>query len=183
MHGVFKHISGLHIFGRQDPSLTFARSYHCNISSSILIRANFRHLYKYITTLCYNYTQTLSHTTISGLCVVFLAEKSQSAKICLNFNFGGGDILKLKSQSAKISDNFHFRGGGGILKLYFRIGVFCRIWTKFSTTPTGSCITDSLSHTTYVETKYITTLCYNYTQTLSHTTISGLCVVFLAASS
>ena len=44
-------------------------------------------------------------------------------------------------------------GGGGILKLYFRIGVFCRIWTKFSTTSAGSCITDSLSHTTYVETK------------------------------
>ena len=38
--------------------------------------------------------------------------KSQSAKICLNFNFrGGGGILKLKSQSAKNSDNFHFRGG------------------------------------------------------------------------
>ena len=69
--------------------------------------------------------------------------KSQSAKICPNFNFrGGGGILKLKSQSAKISDNFHFRGGGGgILKLYFRIGVFCRIWTKISTTPAGSCIT------------------------------------------
>ena len=43
-------------------------------------------------------------------------------------------------------------GGGGILKLYFRIRVFCRIWTKISTTPAGSCITDSLSHTTYVET-------------------------------
>ena len=39
---------------------------------------------------------------------------------------------------------------GGILN--FRIGVFCRIWTKISTTPAGSCITDSLSHTTYVET-------------------------------
>ena len=87
--------------------------------------------------------------------------KSQSGKICPNFNFRGGGggggvggILKLKSQSAKISDNFHFQGGGeeGILKLYFRIGVFCRIWTKISTTPAGSCITDSLSHTTYVET-------------------------------
>ena len=40
--------------------------------------------------------------------------------------------------------------GGGILN--FRIGVFCRIWTKISTTPAGSCITDSLSHTMYVET-------------------------------
>ena len=77
MHGVFKHISGFHIFGRQDPSLTLARSYHCNISSSILIRANFRYLYKYITTLGDNYTQTLSHITISGLCVVFLAAASK----------------------------------------------------------------------------------------------------------
>ena len=67
------------------------------------------------------------------------------------FSGGGGFILKLKSQSAKISDNFHFRRVG-ILKLYFRIGVFCRIWTKFSTTPAGSCITESLSHITYVET-------------------------------
>ena len=41
-------------------------------------------------------------------------------------------------------------GGGGILN--FRIGVFCRISTKVSTTPAGSCITDSLSHTMYVET-------------------------------
>ena len=42
-------------------------------------------------------------------------EKSQSAKICLNFNFGGG-ILQLKSQSAKICLNFNL-GGGGILQL------------------------------------------------------------------
>ena len=32
------------------------------------------------------------------------------------------------------------------------MGVNRRIWTKISTTPAGSCITDSLSHTTYVET-------------------------------
>ena len=31
-------------------------------------------------------------------------------------------------------------------------GVFWGFWTKISTTPAGSCITDSLSHTTYVET-------------------------------
>ena len=37
-------------------------------------------------------------------------------------------------------DNFHWGG------------VFCGVWTKISTTPAGSCITDSLSHTTYVET-------------------------------
>ena len=78
MHGVFKHISGLHIFGRQDPSLTFARSYHCNISSSILIRANFRYLYKYTTTLSDDFTLTLSFTTISGLC--FFVEASGYAR-------------------------------------------------------------------------------------------------------
>ena len=49
-----------------------------------------------------------------------------------------------------LSDNFHFWGEGGILKL--RIGYSGRIWTKISTTPAGSSITDSLSHTTYVET-------------------------------
>ena len=64
-----------------------------------------------------------------------------------NFIFGGGGILKLLNLDSL--SNFIF-GGGGILN--FRIGVFCRIWTKISTTPAGSCITDSLSHTTYVET-------------------------------
>ena len=64
---------------------------------------------------------------------------------------GGGGILKLKSQSAKISDNFHFWGGGGCSETVFQNRG--RIWTKISTTPAGSCITDSLSHTTYVETK------------------------------
>ena len=38
------------------------------------------------------------------------------------------------------------------------MGVNRRIWTKISTTPAGSCITDSLSHTTYVK---INNLCYN----------------------
>ena len=44
--------------------------------------------------------------------------KSQSAKICLNFNFrgGGGYSATEKSQSAKICLNFNFRGGG-ILQL------------------------------------------------------------------
>ena len=31
-------------------------------------------------------------------------------------------------------------GGGGILKLSWRIGVFCRIWTKFSPTGAGICL-------------------------------------------
>ena len=40
-------------------------------------------------------------------------------------------------------------GGGGTK---YRLGVNYKIWTKISTTPASSCITDSLSHTTYVET-------------------------------
>ena len=51
-----------------------------------------------------------------------------------------------------LSDNFHLGGRGCSVPSYYRIGVFCGIWTKISTTPAGSCITDSLSHTTYVET-------------------------------
>ena len=43
--------------------------------------------------------------------------KSQSAKICLNFNFqglgGGGCSEVVKSQSAKICLNFNFQGLGG----------------------------------------------------------------------
>ena len=81
--------------------------------------------------------QDLPKFQFSGWEGGILKLKSQSAKICPNFNFrggggggyseteksklprsaqisilGGGVILKLKSQSAKISDNFHFRGGG-----------------------------------------------------------------------
>ena len=81
-----------------------------------------------------------------------VTENTQSPKICLNFNFGGGGYsVTENTQSPKICLNFNFPGGGGIL--YYRIGVFCRICTKISTTPAGSCITDSLSHTTYMETK------------------------------
>ena len=39
---------------------------------------------------------------------------TQSAKICLNFNFRGGrGILKSNTQSAKICLSFNFQGGGG----------------------------------------------------------------------
>ena len=49
-------------------------------------------------------------------------------------------------------------GSGRGRGVFYRIGVFCGIWTKISTTPAGSCITDSLSHTTYVETNKIVSL-------------------------
>ena len=53
--------------------------------------------------------------------------KSQSAKICLNFNFfGGGGILKLKSQSAKIPRSLpKFKFWGGILKLKSQSAKIC----------------------------------------------------------
>ena len=71
---------------------------------------------------------------------------------------GGGGILQLKSQSAKISGNCHFRGGGAGGYSVLQNRGKLEFWTKFSTTPAGSCITDSLSHTTYVETKNATVI-------------------------
>ena len=107
-----------------------------------------------------------------------LEMKSQSANISDNFHFrggrGGGVICTWKMTKCQDLPKFQFLGGGGVICnwkvkvpifltifisggggggiLYCRIGVNCRIWTKFSTTQAGSCITDSLSHTTYVET-------------------------------
>ena len=87
-----------------------------------------------------------------------------------NFHFQEGGILKLSDLDSDnfhflgegysetlrfgLSDNFHFRGGrGGYSETVLQNrGYSGRIWTKISTTPAGSCITDSLSHTTYVET-------------------------------
>ena len=66
-----------------------------------------------------------------------------------NFHFHGGGILTL---GFGLFDNFHFRGGGYSETVLQNRGYSGRIWTKISTTPAGSCITDSLSHTTYVET-------------------------------
>ena len=52
-------------------------------------------------------------TRVAGvLCQV----KTESAKICLDFNFGGGGggtLSQVKTQSAKICLNFNFHGGGG----------------------------------------------------------------------
>ena len=57
------------------------------------------------------------------------------------FQFSGGVFWNWKVKVPRSAQISIFRGGGSILKLYFRIGVFCRIWTKISTTPAGSCIT------------------------------------------
>ena len=46
---------------------------------------------------------------------MFWEVKTQSAKICLNFKFGGRvGVWKVKTQSAKICLNFN--GGGGVLE-------------------------------------------------------------------
>ena len=58
-----------------------------------------------------------------------LESKTQSAKICLNFNFRGGGILESKTQSAKICLNFNL-GGGPLSGLKFQKGAFWRIWTE-----------------------------------------------------
>ena len=83
---------------------------------------------------------------------------TQNTNICLNFNFLGGgctpDQLKLKvPRSAQI---FIVGGGrGGIPDQHFWntwLMALREFWTKISGNWNVSGITDSLSHTTYVET-------------------------------
>ena len=71
-----------------------------------------------------------------------------------------GGILKLSdldSLTIFIWGEWEGEEGGGRGRGYSVLqnrGYSPWFWTKISTTPAGSCITDSLSHTTYVETKY-----------------------------
>ena len=74
------------------------------------------------------------------------------------FSGGGGYSPQVKSEkswNAKICLNFNFFWGGGILGTKSQNRVNWDFWTKFSTTPASLCFTDSLSHTTYVETKLV----------------------------
>ena len=88
----------------------------------------------------------------------FWEVKTQSAKICPNF-IGGGVFWEVKPKvprSAQIS----MGGGGGCSGTKSQKRVFWRIWLKISGSMCfGSlacwCITDSLSHTTYVETNKV----------------------------
>ena len=100
-----------------------------------------------------------------------ILNKIQSAKICLNFNWGvsyssenpkcqdlpkfkfegRGCSVVVKTQSAKICLNFHFLGGG-LFCTKSQNRVFLSIWSKNSASLDCLCITDSLSHTTYLET-------------------------------
>ena len=100
---------------------------------------------------------TTENTQIAKICLNFnfrgggvtLEVKTRSAKICLNFNFFGGGVVK--TQSAKIWLNFSFQGGSLIWNS--REGLSGEFGHKFTVhTETCLCITDSLSHTTYVET-------------------------------
>ena len=63
---------------------------------------------------------------------------------------GGGGVLEVKSQSAKICLNFNFfGGGGGVLNQIPEQGVVRNLSTNFSLPLSGSlCITDSVSDTT-----------------------------------
>ena len=77
----------------------------------------------------------------------------------LSDNFGGYSVLSIFFGGVFCTLDLDsvtiFIFGGRGRGVFYRIGVNCRIWTKISTTPAGSCITDSLSHTTYVETNHL----------------------------
>ena len=91
--------------------------------------------------------------------------KTQSAKICLNFNLGEGGrySCQVKTQTAKIWPTFHFQGWGE----YSWPGkntLFLLKWAKILPCQPHSgrpCIKDSLSHTTYVETNHQYSLTYS----------------------
>ena len=70
--------------------------------------------------------------------------------------WGWGVLCQVKTQSSKICLNFNFHGGGGYSTV-LRVGHSQNFEPKFTVQPeTCLCITDSLSHTTYVETnKYL----------------------------
>ena len=61
----------------------------------------------------------------------------------------GGVLCKLRSEFRK--ESFIFRRGGVLCQIPEQ-GCSAKIWSKFFGSLAGWCITDSLSHTTYVET-------------------------------
>ena len=68
--------------------------------------------------------------------------------LCDNFHFVGGGGGYSETLRFGLCDNFHFGVGYSETVLQNR-GYSTSFWTKISTTPAGSCITDSLSHTTW----------------------------------
>ena len=79
--------------------------------------------------------------------------KTLSANIWLDFNWWGGGVF-CSSQNSKRQDLAKFSfGGGEVLYQIPEQGVLANLSTNFAWPLSGSpCITDSLSHTTYVET-------------------------------
>ena len=87
-----------------------------------------------------------------GCGVFWVSSDLNSGKKVRVFHFPGG--LFWVSSYLDSGNNFNFFfWGGGVLEPNSRTGVFWRIWSKISGSLAGWCITDSLSHTTYVETK------------------------------
>ena len=64
----------------------------------------------------------------------------------------GGVLGKLRSWTLGTFWIFFWGGGGGFWNQIPEQGCSGEIWSKFSGSLAGWCITDSLSHTTYVET-------------------------------
>ena len=72
------------------------------------------------------------------------------------FILGGGVFLG--KAGLGLWEQFQFSGGRGVLCKIPEQGCFGEIWSKFSGSLAGWCITDSLLHTTYVETNEISFL-------------------------
>ena len=133
-----------------------------------------RHILSWLTNI-----STRWYQCSGGGGLVFCQIITQSAQICQNVNFqgGGGGVLpsqnskcpdlpkfqfsgvggwgwrfcQVKTQSAKICLNFNFQGGGGLDQISEQ-GVLPNLSTNSALPLSGTlCITDSLSHTTYVE--------------------------------
>ena len=102
----------------------------------------------------------LGHSDLDSLTIFILGGYSGTLGFGLsdNFHVGGGILGHSDLDSLTIFmwggilghsdlDSLTiFIWGGILVPSYYRIGVFFGIWTKISTTPAGSCITDSLSH-------------------------------------
>ena len=108
----------------------------------------------------------LKLSDLDSVRIFILGGYSETLGFGLCDNFHWGSILKLSDLdsvtisiwggvfwNSQIWTLWQFSFGGGYSETVLRNrGYSGRIWTKISTTPAGSCITDSLSHTTYVET-------------------------------
>ena len=79
----------------------------------------------------------------------WVSSDSNSGKKVRVFHFLGGGVFWVRPD---LDSSNNFNWVGGVLEPNSRTGVFWRIWSKFSGSLAGWCITDSLSHTTYVET-------------------------------